>query len=234
MTQEKPPSLLEMLTPLAQTNEEGQLLLHVELAIGLLTRAGGGHPLDREAAEEYVARFAKDGMLLLEDFCTAHDAERPKPLPGFLLAAFPASEYFDDGEGITEQDGDGPPSTDDEEDQDTVGSMKQGWSSSGGSREGSFRKRGDDKTTRAQQIRSDCLTSHLVTPAFQGRRLVLPDATPPPPGSMTVGFKPRTLAAGGSSAPITREKVENTGSFKVSHNKKKTLDSLSALAVGKK
>ena len=105
------------------------------------------------------------------------------------------------------------------------------WSASGGSRDSSFRHRAPDKEARAKQIRSDCLTSHLVTPAFKGRSLVLETATPPPQGSQTIGFRPRQLnsEAGGSI-----KKDPDAGSFKVSSNRKKTLDSLSMMAIGKK
>lgn len=199
--------------------------------------------MEKEAAATYVARFAKDGALNLDDFCKAHTEERPAVLPGFLVAAFPAKAYFGDGDNVTEQEGDGPPSTDDE-DEDQVGDMdgvKPSWSKFGGSREASFRVRSPEKTERARVIRSDCLTSHLVTPAFQGRRLVLDAAPPPAAGSQTVVTKPRMLTEIDQSLDSFKRRTgadvgekEGGGSFKVVHNRKKKLDNLSAMALGGK
>eukprot|EP00327_Prymnesium_parvum_P005736 CAMPEP_0182812024 /NCGR_PEP_ID=MMETSP0006_2-20121128/8582_1 /TAXON_ID=97485 /ORGANISM="Prymnesium parvum, Strain Texoma1" /LENGTH=173 /DNA_ID=CAMNT_0024938019 /DNA_START=260 /DNA_END=781 /DNA_ORIENTATION=- len=167
----------------------------------LLTRETGGQPLNVDAAKQYLQRFVReDGMISLEHFCKAHAeelaADMSEPLPGFLVAALPAGEYMDSDDenvNVTDKDGDGPESTDDDEEKDTLGDMegtKPVWSHTGGSREPSFRRRDPEKLARVDQIRSSCLTSHLVTPVFRGRKLVLDkNVTPAPPPSL--GFQRR-------------------------------------------
>ena len=227
------PSLLAELAPLATTSADGRLVIPATLAVSLLTRAGGGQPLDQEMAEKHVASYTtQDGMVVLEDFCAAHDTERPEPLPGFLVAAFPADDYFGDGDKVTDQHGDGPPSTDDESEDEAVGELngeKPSWSIGGGSREASFRQREPEKVERAAQIRSSCLTSHLVTPAFKGRKLVV-DAPALPAGAQTIGSRPRQLRELPADLGPAKKDPDN-GSFKVSTNRKKTLGKLSAMAI---
>lgn len=175
--------LFDELKPLAACID-GQLVLSRALVLELLTRPGGGQPLDRDVAQQYMERFkGNDEVISLEEFCATHKEEGGQALPGFLVASLPADEYLDSDDetkNITDKEGDGPESSSDEG-KDVVGDMEgttQAWSQSGGSRESSFRRRDDQKKFRAQMIRSSCLTSHLVTPVFCGRKLVLDRPSP--------------------------------------------------------
>ena len=136
------------------------------------------------------------------------DEDVPTPLPGFLVASRPAPSG-------DLPEGDGPPSSSDSEEEEA--DPGDTWSCSGGSRQGSFRKVSDEKAARAQKIRSDVLTSHLVTPQIHGRSINpsfiarLPGAPPAEAeeadaGSFkskepsTIGFTPRKLGSS-SEAP---------------------------------
>jgi len=165
------------------------------------------------------------------------------PMPGYLVAAVPSVAISADGgdapppdpDADTEDELDGPPSTDDEEDvvQDlTSVSFSNGRKQT---RDASFRKRSGEKLERAKAI-STCLTSHLVTPAFHGRRITIPEQPAMPVGSRTSTITHRTLSdqtAMGFESPrkepvdgmrFRRTDVGDKGKRKAS------LDSLSALA----
>ncbi len=143
-------------------------------------------------------------------------------LEGYLVATKPPEGIG----GGTEPEGDGPPSSDDEGG-DQPGEMAS-WSKFGGDREGSFRKPSEGKADRAREIRSNCLTSHLVTPAQRARKLDTSFKMPAAPS--TIAIQPRSLGDRRSSG-------EGSGSFtlqaKDKDKRRKSLDNLSALAVGK-
>ena len=119
-------------------------------------------------------------------------------------------------------DADGPPSTDEDsealEDSEisppVLTRSSRTWCSFRGKkegREGSFRKRSDEKVERAQIIKasSSSLTSFLCTPAqhnrsvesLHERKLALEPQTPPPAGSRTVMSMPRRLKDGAVEHP---------------------------------
>ena len=119
-------------------------------------------------------------------------------------------------------DADGPPSTDEDsealEDSEisppVLTRSSRTWCSFRGKkegREGSFRKRSDEKVERAQIIKasSSSLTSFLCTPAqhnrsvesLHERKLALEPQTPPPAGSRTVTSMPRRLKDGAVEHP---------------------------------
>jgi hypothetical protein len=99
----------------------------------------------------------------------------PAPIPGFLVASVAAPDGF----GGQWPEKDGPSSSDsDEGASESTDSFRdmQSISFSNGRRsvrEGSFRKRDAAKLERAKRIRSNCLTSHLVTPAQHNRSVEL-------------------------------------------------------------
>jgi len=133
-------------------------------------------------AELEAADVDLSDPLSFAEFQTLHDilvataaesgASFPPAVSGFLIATSPSEGWTT--HGTAEQLGDGPPSTDDEDDDGTNDSFMSS-SVSGGTREGSFRVRAPEKIARAQQLKekitSDCLTSHLITPAFKSRSL---------------------------------------------------------------
>ena len=120
-------------------------------------------------------------------------------------------------------DADGPPSTDEEESEPSEDSeisppvltrSSQTWTSFRGKkagREGSFRKRSDEKVDRAQMIKasSSSLTSFLCTPAqhnrsvesLHERKLALEPQTPPPAGSRTMTSMHRRFKDGAVEHP---------------------------------
>ena len=122
----------------------------------------------------------------------------PKPLDGYLVAAASAPVSLAPSPALSEPPDpllDGPPSTDSSEAEDELGELRSVSFSKGKKkevREGSFRKRSDEKIARAKII-SSSLTSHLVTPRIDSRRLEAV-AEQPATGSQTIGFTPRKVA----------------------------------------
>lgn len=120
----------------------------------------------------------------------------PPAIEGYLAASVAAPVGF--GGAIPEDCGDGPASTDSEE-EDTVTSWSFKGQSFKGIRDASFRKRDDGKLQRARviQARSGQLASHLVTPQIHNRRvreqLLATGASPLAEPPRTVGTKPRKL-----------------------------------------
>jgi len=139
--------------------------------------------------------------------------EPPKPpMKGFLVAGVQAPEGFG---GYIPEEGDGPPSTDSEDD-DVVRDVTS-WSSVGAKkapREASFRQRSSEKAARASvlQANSKELTSHLVTPAQHNRRLELL-GTPKPTAPNTVSGTRRTLPDRGDAIK-TKDEGDASASFK--------------------
>ena len=134
-----------------------------------------------------------------------------------------------DGDGSDIQEG-GPPSTDDEDE----ASDGISFSFSGGSmarRDGSFRKRTEEKIGRAKAI-SSSLTSHLVTPAMHARRLEEVPAPALPMGARTSTMEPRRMVA---ELPPRRPREGNGDSFRrratTDSQRKESLSSLAALAT---
>ena len=183
--------------------------------------------------------------------------EPPKALDGYLVASVPSREgsFRKPADGRpaaapvaptdVDMELDGPPSTDDEEEGDVVPELSHLSFANGKKtvREGSFRKRSDEKIARAKAI-SSSLTSHLVTPAFNARRIAVPEEKPAAPvGSQTATIAPRTLD--GKAMQLgewTRRSGDGggdggAGSFKRRatpdvKKKKASLGKLNALATG--
>ena len=148
-------------------------------------------------------------------------------LPGCLIAstAAPCDDYAG-------PDGDGPPTTDssDAEEDDTFPEHAV-WSKTGGGREGSFRRTTEEKRQRAQKIRSDVLTSHLVTPVVPKRSI--DPSFKRPAVAATVEMLPRRLdsinlgATANQSVGMDAKLVaRNSGA-----SRKANLDRLSSLAA---
>jgi len=173
--------------------------------------------------------------------------EPPKvPVTGYLVAAVHAPEDFG---GFIPEEGDGPPSTDSDEDEDELGaSFKPKRDETHVSfigekktvREASFRRRSAEKIERAQEvkIRSGSLTSHLITPAQHNRRLELSGKAVP----STVGFAPRRLqgmAEGSAGARRSESPANSFGDLsaeavtKRRAGRKTKLDNLSAISSAK-
>ena len=155
------------------------------------------------------------------------EVEPPKELSpsvnsGYLVASVKPEDGFA-GYIPEDTDADGPPSTDEEESEPSVDSeisppvltrSSQTWTSFRGKkeeREGSFRKRSDEKVHRAQMIKasSSSLTSFLCTPAqhnrsvesLHERKLALEPQTPPPAGSRTMASTHRRFKDGAAEHP---------------------------------
>ena len=148
--------------------------------------------------------------------------------PGFLIAERPGPDSgFDPGEQL----GDGPPSTDDEgEDGESFVGELNSWSKSGGSRESSFRKQSEEKMARAQKIRSDCLTSHLITPQMKSRSI---DESftqlKVSQGPSTIATTPRKLGEGlGGDVGVASFKARGSSS-----SRKAAMSNLASLASGR-
>ena len=161
-----------------------------------------------------------------ESFIPEGEEDVPPPAPpkvGFLVAAVDAPAGFG---GFIPEEGDGPPSTDSDDD-DVVRDVLS-WSFAGKgkgkeTREASFRHRSTEKIERATSIKATSaeLTSHLVTPAQHNRRLELSGA-----GPRTVGWTPRTLKQEAMPIPT----FEETTTRKKAPDRKRNLDRLAALA----
>jgi hypothetical protein len=143
----------------------------------------------------------------------------PSVNSGYLVASVKPEDGFA-GYIPEDTDADGPPSTDEEESEPSVDSEisprvdSQTWTSFRGKkeeREGSFRKRSDEKVHRAQMIKasSSSLTSFLCTPAqhnrsvesLHERKLALEPQTPPPAGSRTMTSTHRRFKDGAAEHP---------------------------------
>ena len=165
------------------------------------------------------------------------------PMPGYLVAAVPSVAISADGgdaprpdpDADTDDELDGPPSTDDEDDvvQDSTSvSFSNGRKQT---RDASFRKRSGEKLERAKAI-STCLTSHLVTPAFHGRRITIPEQPAMPVGSRTSTITHRTRSdqsaiefESSRKEPVEGMRFRRTD-VGDKGKRKASLDSLSALA----
>lgn len=171
-------------------------------------------------------------------------------VPGFLVATTALAPPPD---GLPE--GDGPPSSDEELDDvsDTMSFSKSNattaadtWSDSGGSREGSFRRKTDAQKERARAIRSDILTSHLITPKIPSREFdgssfkAQPEwssrsaefmLSPSPDVPSTTPTLPRSLDAMSTApkedTPSARFVARDSGSAR----RKSRIDQLSQLAI---
>lgn len=160
--------------------------------------------------------------------------EDATPLPGFLVASAMAPTFSG-----TIPEGDGPPSSDDESDMPSTSTADtMSWSRSGGSRDGSFRKFDDEKASRAHKIRSDCLSSHLVTPHIQSRSLEpsfkMPQA--PPGAPSTISIMPRAIDHVLDMAKIDMHEAGESSPFRArgdSSQRKGRLNKLSSLAQQK-
>lgn len=146
----------------------------------------------------------------------------PSVISGYLVASVKPEDGFA-GYIPEDTDADGPPSTDEEESEPSEDSeisppvltwSSQTWTSFRGKkagREGSFRKRSDEKVDRAQMIKasSSSLTSFLCTPAqhnrsvesLHDRKLALEPQTPPPAGSRTMTSMHRRFKDGAAEHP---------------------------------
>jgi hypothetical protein len=146
----------------------------------------------------------------------------PSVNSGYLVASVKPEDGFA-GYIPEDTDADGPPSTDEEESEPSVDSeisppvltrSSQTWTSFRGKkeeREGSFRKRSDEKVHRAQMIKasSSSLTSFICTPAqhnrsvesLHERKLALEPQTPPPAGSRTMASTHRRFKDGAAEHP---------------------------------
>jgi hypothetical protein len=146
----------------------------------------------------------------------------PSVISGYLVASVKPEDGFA-GYIPEDTDADGPPSTDEEESEPSEDSeisppvltrSSQTWTSFRGKkagREGSFRKRSDEKVDRAQMIKasSSSLTSFLCTPAqhnrsvesLHERKLALEPQTPPPAGSRTMTSMHRRFKDGAAEHP---------------------------------
>ena len=146
----------------------------------------------------------------------------PSVISGYLVASVKPEDGFA-GYIPEDTDADGPPSTDEEESEPSEDSeisppvltrSSQTWTSFRGKkagREGSFRKRSDEKVDRAQMIKASSLslTSFLCTPAqhnrsvesLHERKLALEPQTPPPAGSRTMTSMHRRFKDGAAEHP---------------------------------
>lgn len=162
----------------------------------------------------------------------------PKPIQGYLVASSEAPEDFG---GFIREDKEAPSSTDEEEDLKEEDSfVLSNVDRQKMFREGSFRRRTNDKIVRAKalQINSKSLTSHLVTPAQHNRRLA--------DGAFAIANKVQPLPAGfkiPENPSSQKKKTEDPSSNKpeMSFKRRKSslknissLDSLSAIAQSRR
>ena len=176
--------------------------------------------LDSDNFEQQVTREPPapiDGYLVASQASPEPSFKNSTPGASFKAKAAGNASFTSAGEASFKSSGsraapddfadlDGPPSTDSEdEEEDVVGALTSVSFANGKrhQREASFRKRTDEKIERAKII-SSSLTSHLVTPSIQPRRIAVPAQ---PAGSRTDVIAPRTISANKDplKAPLSRD-----------------------------